>query len=151
MRVRILAFLSVILTALALVPSAAHFFELPNKIAMTEEQYFVAQSIYRGWAQFGFVLGAALVANTAFAVALRRRRAAALLAGAGALAIALVFVVFFVWVYPANLATAYWTLATDNWQSLRRDWEYAHAANALITFFGLSAVTLAALLAREAR
>ena len=39
---RVLQFLAVVLTALALVPGGAHFFELPNKIGLGEQQYFVA-------------------------------------------------------------------------------------------------------------
>ena len=41
-------FLAVMVTALALVPAGAHFFALFNKIALAEEQYFIAQSVYRG-------------------------------------------------------------------------------------------------------
>ena len=36
-----------ILTALALVPAGAHLFELPNKIGLAQDQYFIVQSIYR--------------------------------------------------------------------------------------------------------
>jgi hypothetical protein len=43
------------LTAPALVPVGAHLFELPNKIGLSEEHYFLVQSIYRGWALFGIV------------------------------------------------------------------------------------------------
>jgi hypothetical protein len=39
-------FLAVILTALALVPAGAHFFELPNKIGLSQEEYFTVQRIY---------------------------------------------------------------------------------------------------------
>lgn len=44
------------LTALALVPSGAHVAALPNKMAMAQAAYFVAQQIYAGWALFGIVL-----------------------------------------------------------------------------------------------
>src|SRR5690606_16447499 len=53
-------FLAIMLTALALVPAGAHFFELPNKIGLAEDDYFVVQNIYRGWALFGIVLFGAL-------------------------------------------------------------------------------------------
>jgi hypothetical protein len=46
---RTVRFFAVILTALALVPAGAHFFELPNKIRLSQEQYFTVQGIYRGW------------------------------------------------------------------------------------------------------
>jgi hypothetical protein len=38
-------FFAVILTALALVPAGAHLFELPNKIRLSQEQYFTVQGI----------------------------------------------------------------------------------------------------------
>ena len=38
---------------------------LPNKMAMAQAAYFVAQQVYAGWALFGFVLFGALGANLA--------------------------------------------------------------------------------------
>ena len=55
------------LTALTLVPSGAHLAALPNKMAMAQAAYFVAQQIYAGWALFGIILSGALVANLAHA------------------------------------------------------------------------------------
>jgi len=72
---KIVQFLAVILTALALVPSGAHFFALPNKIDLTQEHYFIAQNIYRGWALFGIVLFPALAVDLALAIMLRRQPA----------------------------------------------------------------------------
>ena len=40
---------AILLTALALVPAGAHLFELPNKIGLSQQDYFVVQGIYRGW------------------------------------------------------------------------------------------------------
>ena len=65
MGLRSVQFLAVILTALALVPAGAHLFELPNKIGLEQESYFIVQNIYRGWALFGIVLFGALAANLA--------------------------------------------------------------------------------------
>jgi hypothetical protein len=62
-RVKILQMLAIILTALALVPGGAHLFSLPHKIGMARDNYFVVQAIYRGWALFGILIIAALVAN----------------------------------------------------------------------------------------
>jgi hypothetical protein len=39
--------------------------ELPNKIAMSREDYFIAQQIYRGWDRLAYVLGAHLTAMIA--------------------------------------------------------------------------------------
>jgi hypothetical protein len=51
--VKSLQFVALVLTALALVPGGAHLFALPNKIHLSESSYFVAQTIYRGWALLG--------------------------------------------------------------------------------------------------
>jgi hypothetical protein len=37
----------------------------------------------------------------------------------------------------------------DNWEQLRREWEYSHAANAAMTFAAFCAVTLSVLMTRE--
>ena len=60
MTVRIVQFLVIILCALAFVPAGAHLFELPNKIGLPQDQYFIVQSIYRGWAVLGMVWFAAI-------------------------------------------------------------------------------------------
>ena len=56
MALRLIQFLAIVLTALALVPSGAHFAALPNKMAMEQTDYFLAQQVYNGWALFGIVL-----------------------------------------------------------------------------------------------
>jgi hypothetical protein len=144
---RVVQFLAVLLTALSLVPAGAHLFELPNKIGLAQEAYFTVQNIYRGWALLGFALFGALGADLWLAIMLRRRRAAFWLALAGFGLMAAVLAIFFTWTYPANQATASWTVAPADWQTLRRQWEYAHAANAVLTFAALCLVTLATQLA----
>lgn len=144
-RLKTLQFLAIVFTALALVPGGAHLFALPNKIGMDQDSYFAAQSVYRGWALFGIVHATALAADLALAYALRAQQAAAILALVAAACIMLTLIVFFAWTYPANVATGNWTTAPDNWRELRAAWEYAHAANALITFAALCAITLAVL------
>ena len=147
MVLKTIQFLALILTALALVPGGAHLFELPNKIALPEEQYFIVQNIYRGWALFGLVLFPALTANLVLAILLRRQRAAFCFALAGFFGIAATLVIFFVWTYPANVATSNWTVVPAAWETLRRQWEYAHAVNAVITFAAFCAVVVATLAA----
>ena len=101
---RIVSFLALVFTALALVPYGAHLFALPNKIGMPEQHYFVAQAAYRGWALLGAVLFPAMALNVALAVLLRGQPGftAAL---AACLCMAVTLPVFFAWTYPANVAT----------------------------------------------
>jgi hypothetical protein len=150
MRLKVVQFLAVVLTALALVPGGAHVFTLLNKISLGAEQYFIVQNIYRGWALFGVVLIGALIADLALALMLRRRGGAAfVLALLGFCGVALTLVVFFFWTYPANQATANWTTIPDHWEQLRRQWEYSHAFNAAVTFLALCSVTLSVVMTSE--
>ena len=64
---RLIQFLAIMFTALALVPSGAHLAALPNKMAMAQAAYFVAQQIYAGSVLFGIIMSRALVANLAHA------------------------------------------------------------------------------------
>jgi len=140
-----LHFLAIAFTALALVPGGAHLFALPNKIGLGVESYFVVQGIYRGWALFGFVLFCALVCNGLLAFALRGRGLVFALAAIATAAVALTLIIFFLWTYPANMATQNWTSVPAGWRQLRDQWEYSHAVNALITFCALCCVTISAL------
>jgi len=142
-------FLALLFTALALVPAGAHLFALPNKIGLAQEQYFIVQNIYRGWALFGAVLLGALIANLLLAIMLRGRVAPFVLALVAFICVAVTLAVFFIWIYPANQATDNWTTIPENWEQLRRQWEYSHAANALVTFVAFCAVTLSVLTTRE--
>jgi membrane associated rhomboid family serine protease len=45
--------------------------------------------------------------------------------------------IFFAWTYPANQATENWTIMPETWETLRRQWEYSHAVNAVLTFAAL--------------
>jgi hypothetical protein len=146
---KVLRFLAVVLTALALVPAGAHLFALPNKIGLPKDAYFTVQQIYAGWALLGVVLFGSAIVNLALAIALRGERPAFYFALAGLIAIAATLAIFFTWTFPANQATANWTQPPDDWERLRTQWEYSHAVNAVITFFALCAVTLAALTASD--
>jgi hypothetical protein len=145
---RLLSFLAVVLTALALVPGGAHLFALPNKIALPQESYFIAQGIYRGWALLGIVLFAALLVNLVCAIVLRSQPLPFWLSLGAFLCIATTLVIFFAWTYPANQATSNWTMVPPDWESLRRQWEYSHAVNAVITFAALCLATAAAVTRR---
>jgi len=148
MGLRATQFCAIVLTALALVPAGAHLFELPNKIGLSQQDYFVVQGIYRGWALFGVVLIGALIATLVLAVLVRGERTSFWLALAAFVLIGGTLVIFFIWTYPANQATSNWTVAPADWQALRAQWEYAHAANAVLTFVALCCVTFPALLTR---
>jgi hypothetical protein len=149
MGMKFVLFLAVILTALMVVPGGAHLFAMPNKIDMSQSEYFVAQSIYRSWSLFGIVIFAALALNVLAAVMLRDQGAAFWLATTAAVLIVINLVIFFIWTYPANQATNNWVTVPANWEVLRTQWEYSHAVNAFVSFAALCSVAWAALLVRD--
>ena len=142
MLLRVLEFLALVLTAILLMPSGAHFFELPNKIGLVQDQYFIVQNIYRGWALFGAVILPALIVIALLAWTARDDVFECRLAVLALLCIALSLVVFFTFVYPGNVATANWTSIPENWTTLRRNWEYGHAMSAILTFVAFCALVL---------
>jgi hypothetical protein len=143
-------FLAIVLIALALVPGGAHLLELPNKIGLPQEQYFTVQATYLGWAlPAGIVLIGALAASLVLTIMLRGQGAPFRLTLAAFLLVCATLVVFFIWTYPANQATSNWTAVPVHWRALRAQWEYSHAANAVLTFIALCTVTLATLIERR--
>lgn len=135
-----LKLLTLALTALVVIPSGAHLFELPAKIGMAEADYFTVQTIYAGWALFAVVIVAAILANGLLSWSMRKRdQRSSWWALSSALLICLTLVIFFIWVSPGNQATGNWTSIPTDWQTLRRNWEYGHAVNAVIAFTALLA------------
>jgi hypothetical protein len=138
--VRLLLFLSLVFAALALVPAGAHLAELPNKMALGRDDYFVVQQIYAGWALFGVVVLGALLSTAALTVALRRQPGL-WLALTAFLCIAGTQAVFWTFTYPANSATGNWTAIPQDWITLRAQWEYSHAASAVLDLCAVLALS----------
>jgi hypothetical protein len=85
----------------------------------------------------GAVIFLAIFANVLAALLTRHSRRKWQLFGAAGLLIAATLAIFFAWTFPANQATGNWTSAPEDWEQLRTQWEYSHAANAAITFLAL--------------
>ncbi len=142
---RIVYFLALLLTALALAPAMAHLLELPNKIDLARDQYLLVQSIYRGWALLGVVIVPALIATLVLPFLVRRRRTAFVAAVTGFVALAASHALFWIFTYPANVATGNWTSLPGDWRALRSQWEYSHAAAALLTLVAMIALIVSVL------
>jgi hypothetical protein len=110
---------------------------------MEQADYFAAQKIYAGWALFGIVLFGALAANLAHAIVLRKLGQSfgyALLSFVHCCEPCHLLRLDL----PTNQATNNWTVVPKNWNELRIQWEYSHAANAVVTFAALVCVVIAA-------
>jgi hypothetical protein len=49
-------------------------------------------------------------------------------------------VIFWTYTQPANLAIHNWTMMPQDWEALRRQWEYSHAASAGLNFVAFVAL-----------
>jgi hypothetical protein len=138
-------FVALLATALAMGAALAHLLALPNKIALPRDEYFIAQKAYRGWSQLAYLLAIQLASLLLVAATWRREAKvlwptlAALLFLAGAQAL------FWIFTFPANVATQNWTVAPGDWERLRARWEYSHAAGALFQVLAMAALSMAVL------
>jgi hypothetical protein len=141
-------FISVLLTAVIMASGFAHLLALPNKMALSRDEYLIVQQIYRGWALLGIAFFGALLSTLALTVMVRASRRVFYLTLTATLCIGLSLVVFFLFTYPANQQTLNWTMSPENWQELRRQWEYSHAVGAGLSFAALMALVLGLLIER---
>jgi hypothetical protein len=135
--------LALVLTAVALMPAAAHVLELPNKLPLAREAYLTVQQVYRGWSRIGFVVVAATIATLWLAVV--SDESSEVPATIAFLAILMTQVVFWLYTFPVNRRTHNWTEAPENWEELRDRWEISHAASALLNFIAFVCVAVAIL------
>jgi hypothetical protein len=143
-------FVALLATALVLGPALAHVLELPNKIGLPRDEYFIVQKAYRGWNQISWMLAVQVIALASAAVLARAERRVMMLT---LLALACVLAaqgVFWAFTHPANVATNNWTVVPDSWASLRQHWEYSHAAGAALQLLGFC-LLISAVLSRGRR
>ena len=127
---RFALFMAALSTVLALGGALAHAYELPNKIGLNREDYFVAQQLYQGWSNFAFIISIQMTTILACLIVFWRDRSLRGPFTAALLLLIAAQVVFWALTYPANEATQNWTTLPENWEALRRQWEYSHLAGA---------------------
>lgn len=144
MATKVLLLASILFTALSLGGGLAHLYAMPNKMGLSRDAYLAAQQIYRGWALLGVVIAAALATTVVLAIRVRHVPRVFPFVVSAATCIVLSLIVFFVFTYPANQATANWTQLPENWQELRHQWEYSHAAGAGLYLLALMCLSVSA-------
>jgi hypothetical protein len=141
MLLKFLSLIAVVSVAICLVPVGAHFFELANKMSMSQPEYMAVQKIYAGWSFFGIAVVAALLLTLTHTFMMRGDRAAFFLSLVAFLCLAATQGVFWVFTYPVNVASNNWTVTPADFEAARRQWEYSHAISAVLTFVALVAIT----------
>lgn len=129
---KIVSFLSLFFTALALCPYVAHLMAFPNKMEMTREEYFIAQQVYSGWAYSSILIMLSFISAIVLSALAKDHEIVLRFALGAAFCIGMSLMVFFVFTFPVNQITENWTLQPHSWQDLRIQWEYSHAFNAVL-------------------
>ena len=150
MGLTIARFFSLLFAALALAPALAHLLELPNKIGLSRDDYLTVQQIYRGWALLGFVVAGALLSTLILSIMVRKGSTEFALALVAFICIVGTQVVFWTFTFPPNQQTSNWTVLPENWIALRAQWEYSHAASAVLNLIALIALILSVLIRDKA-
>jgi hypothetical protein len=142
----VLRVLAVLAVALYLIPGGAHVLEMSNKLALPLADYMVMQGIYTGWDRAAYALLAALVFTILHAIIAWRLPIARWLSLGAFLALIGNLAIFFAYTYPINVLTRNWTVAPEDFETARRQWEYSHAVNAglvLLAFLLILSAVLA--------
>ena len=147
-------FLSLLLAALALIPTAAILMGLPRRINLPGEDYLTVQQIYRGW-ELGWLweqgwpwvviaLFLTVLSTLIWTIMVYRKHQVAALAFAFFCILGTLFMFWF-YTHPVNQQTTNWTLLPENWSALRNQWEYSHAISAILILIALIALIISVL------
>jgi hypothetical protein len=154
--VKVWFLITLLLTALLLGTSFAHALEMPAKLQYDAMQWtFLQHTLYQEFALIGGPIDvAAIFTSVVLAYLVRADRLSLLLtvAGAGCLMVAF----FGSWIlvtHPVNAETATWMTVRpipSNWAHVRDLWEYSHLARFLLQFLGMTLLTSALIVLKEA-
>jgi hypothetical protein len=134
-RVKVVSIVSLFFMGLAMCPYIAHLMSMPNKMAMSEQEYFVAQQAYRGWSYSGILIFGALLSTTILSVLAKENARVFRFALGSVFCIGVSLVVYFMFTLPANQVTDSWTASSPYWEILRIQWEYSQAFIAFLYIF----------------
>lgn len=146
---RILRFLTIMLTALSLSAAFAHLLEMPAKLTYDGALWlYLLQTLYP---TFGKISGVceigAVVAALVLVAAIRKHPRAFRWTLLAASCLVATHAIFWIWVAPVNAALVPLspeTLPAD-WTRLRDQWEYAHASRAILQIVALAALVISVL------
>ena len=142
---KVALFFALMTTTVALGPALAHLLEMPNKLALPRNAYFVVQQIYAGWSLLGGVLFVQLVSIATVIASAGSDRSLRICAVVALLCLVGAQALFWIFTYPANAATANWKVQPDNWETLRQHWEYSHAGGAVLQLVAMASLIVGAI------
>jgi MFS family permease len=138
----LIRFLAMLFAAISLCAAMAHLLELRVKINLSKENYQVVQGIYSGWQWLGIFEIGAIILTMIWIIIDRKLKYKFSFLITGLICFILSIIVFFVFTFPTNQETLSWTNLPNNWDELRKTWEYSHAIRASLSLFGFSFLVL---------
>jgi hypothetical protein len=151
MLLRTWRFITILLIAASMATAFCHLLEMPAKLKMDGALWLnLLQTLYPP--AFGVVGGAAEAGALLMVILLvflvRHRRPAFAWTLLGAICMMAAHATFWVWVSPVNAIMGPLTpdALPSDWTQLRNQWEYTHAARAILQVVAFGAVVFSALL-----
>lgn len=144
-----LRFLTLMLTALSLSAAFAHLLEMPAKLGYDGPLWLhLLQTLYPTYGKVSGVCEiAAVLAAWVLVFVLRPRPRAMRWTLLGAIGLTLAHAVFWIWIAPVNAELVPLSAQSlpAHWSALRDQWEYAHAARAVVELVVLAALLVSVL------
>src|SRR3954464_3898434 len=144
MLLRIWRMTTLVLASLSMAMGFAHLLQLPVRMRYDRARWRETQSMYR---LFGPPIGAsieggAVLTSVGLAWLVRHRQPAFRWTLAGAVLFVVAQGVWGLLIAPVNARMADWTPETmpPDWERVRAQWEYTHAARAMLMIIGLAAL-----------
>lgn len=154
MLLRTWRFLTIILVSLSMAMAFCHLLQLPPRMSYDGAQWVATQSLYQLFGTVGAVIEvSALLMAGVLSLAVYRRRPAFQCTMFGTVCLLVAHAAWWMFVAPVNAEISTWTPDTipADWTWWRSQWEYTHAARAILEILGLSALVLSVLVETPAR
>lgn len=151
MTLRIVRFVTLILTALTMGSAYCHALELPAKMGYNGSLYTtINQSLYWGFGHIGGPIEGVTVfiAAPVLTFLVRKRRPTFKWTLAGTVCLVLAFIVFLIFTEPMNREIFQWTAESlpADWTRVRNQWEYSHVARFILYLLGFCALLVSLLI-----
>ncbi len=138
-------FITILLTALLLTLGFTHLWQLPPRMSFDGALWL---ETLRRYVEFGpegpgpVIEVAAVLSTIALVFMVRGRKPAFALTLSAAITLVVSMLAWWVFVYPINVELARWTaeMLPQNWTDFRDQWEYTHAARAVLMLVALGAL-----------
>jgi hypothetical protein len=149
MLVKIWRLVTIMLAALSMGTALCHLLEMPAKITYEGALWLtLLQTLYPpAFGTIGAFFEVGAVVTAVMLAFLVRRRPAFVWTLLGALCLVVAHAAFWIWVAPVNATMSPLTPETlpADWMRLRNQWEYTHAARAVLQIVALGALVFSIL------